>query len=963
MPDLLVASSSANAELADAARDPQSTHDPVSLNAAAQLFQMLRKKYLSSTVSRNSKRTSRLHHLFSTGLDACSEQIVDHAIDSFFEQSKLNPSVIRFLKGTLASGIPLSQKEDRVVFIREEHGVEIGTELYLPLREVFACVWLAINDLSVEAWPLIREMTPEEMLTERLNDLNQTITEMSKVRPELCPPGKRNAWLQAVDGFMGKRLPLNQDDLLYMKLHEFIVTLFKDELHIDLPSDKDPKGEARVLFAQQFNILFLPWLLDNKMPVEVTAAFLRRGGSAALEEYLLAAFQEIGLVPDKKMRARITAFSTVTSFNRTPPDLIPFLATVQQWLAMHASFRFNSLHRTPRQTIVLQVIEWLKSGLTVNEVAGTPDGIQIFYLINRMFEVFDKLKDARLLQVMASTEKSALIQNYAKACDFFQRLSNCGYISFDPNDLRVLKQHLVSFNKGYVLSQTASYQDVISTFFTNWFDSDLAEDEYSYEDYSVRAGLFLMCEEIYTREVNVLNGASSSSQKAGFVIYMTDELLHELFTTNLTLSDYQINRLFLHALWFEPKYWTPLFAARLSEVLIYINSQYSGTNAHKYPDILLKQLERLNARYEFYSSGRLDEAKSCQFASDDLEGWPVLTSTLINSDESFRLIKYLCALPNVSDTQIARLLDTAIGFNPHVSSHSETSLLAYASEKGKKYIVQRLLALDGNPDVMDIFGETPLAHASRLGFPRVVAQLLKQGSNATLSGEGRSAPLHRAAQTGNLETAELLLNNGANVNALGPLGVAPLHEAARNGHLALVNLLINRGAEVNISANNGLKPIHFAVLHKHNEIINQLLNAGAFIDDCTKLNLFKCNPELGSNKAVIGALIDYNINLYKIGLYDDEHVLAARIASKIIASLLLAGDNSPRQIIITPDETELIRRGTLRILRIKYPVIDSLIPEHQYLRIQQGIFRAPRQPSIAQQLTEPFELSEVCNFL
>ncbi|WP_193786770.1 hypothetical protein, partial [Legionella moravica] len=99
------------------------------------------------------------------------------------------------------------------------------------------------------------------------------------------------AWLMALDGYEGKRLPLNAEDVLMQGLFDFMVCeVLGKQMNISLPDGRDPVGEERATFNEHFQSLFLPWAYGT-MPDIVVNAIKNAGGSDAARDFVLARFR------------------------------------------------------------------------------------------------------------------------------------------------------------------------------------------------------------------------------------------------------------------------------------------------------------------------------------------------------------------------------------------------------------------------------------------------------------------------------------------------------------------------------------------------------------------------------------------------------------------------------------------------------------------------------------------------
>jgi ankyrin repeat protein len=130
------------------------------------------------------------------------------------------------------------------------------------------------------------------------------------------------------------------------------------------------------------------------------------------------------------------------------------------------------------------------------------------------------------------------------------------------------------------------------------------------------------------------------------------------------------------------------------------------------------------------------------------------------------------------------------------------SALTMALRKGRRDMVELLLAHGANPNQVDFTGASPLGAAvyAENDRPAFVALLLEKGANPDLAYGGTTA-LHTAAGSASPETADalrLLLAKASGVAVRDARGQTPLHSAARSANVAGLRMLVAKGADPNV---------------------------------------------------------------------------------------------------------------------------------------------------------------------
>jgi len=116
-----------------------------------------------------------------------------------------------------------------------------------------------------------------------------------------------------------------------------------------------------------------------------------------------------------------------------------------------------------------------------------------------------------------------------------------------------------------------------------------------------------------------------------------------------------------------------------------------------------------------------------------------------------------------------------------------------AEVNGFSRIVKRLIEVNGEPNIRDVFGWTPLMHAVEQNRKRVI-ELLVSTSNAHVNNmniDGVTA-LHRAAALGHIEIVRVLLIAGARADLSDQTGRTAVDYAMESGNLQIAKELSNR---------------------------------------------------------------------------------------------------------------------------------------------------------------------------
>lgn len=734
---------SREAQIIDA-NHAQSTHNRVISNAAfTLLFELIQKYFPAKVTSASSIASSSASSLssqvltISTEGDAAAGEHIKKEIKRYLERkgSKLKENTKTWLNTQLKADAPLDNLLDKVTLTYKLGTQVINTEWYLPLREVFVAVFKALIDRSEAVWPVPEDSTAVIERLHRLREFDKINNALANSKPALCTTGVRHSWLQALDGYQGKHLPLNEEDVLFQGLRDFVTQVLHKQWGA-FPNDKDPEGEARTIFGQSFKTLYLPWLLNDRMPSAVLDGIKQAGGSDAIEKAILDDFERIGVVPGAKMFQKIQNYSQKESLKETPCDFTPFLATLRSWLKNHATWLLlnpKAEGKSAKDKLVKQIVTWLSSKhfnlAPVTSAASSSsampiqelDGMQAFYRLNRLFDAMDQFQKNKILLTVADIP-SDKIAAWLMACEYLQER----LLETVPSLERILQQdtnleeHLKVFEAGYTAWRQNSYSDFITNFFVDWFAAD--DDA----NIAARSKLFTTLADIYFREQ-----PSSGATKP--VIHLSDELINEWREKAseedlLKLDVYQVNRFLLHALSYPPSTWTSLFREYTGILLTFIRANFNEPEASlkvnlardSYPQELLSQIDGLIAQ--------LDALHQTQQALTNSPPMlpTVLTPSLLSPAVTIRATYYLLLAPEVSE-QLIRQIISSQGFDAKTSDELNLTPMYLAAERGNNTITATLIkaGADVNAKFKNLY--SPLYIAEARGHHDIVRLLLDSG--------------------------------------------------------------------------------------------------------------------------------------------------------------------------------------------------------------------------------------------
>ncbi|CAM2907996.1 ankyrin repeat domain-containing protein [Legionella worsleiensis] len=683
-------------------QDAQSTHNVVTSNAAAMLAIRLAPRYLvRNTVSSPACAASSASS--SSALSAKTAQMRMNHVRKRYEgrvhSSKLDTSTKVWLRKTLDSNT-MSKELDYVTLVEEHDGRRVTTSWYLPLQKIYTIVLSALIDKDEECWPVPLGSTVKKERLLRLQAFDLTNNALAHSKIPVCNTGIRHAWLMALDGYEGKRLPLNAEDVLMQGLFDFMMQeVLGKQMNIGLPDGRDPVGKERIPLHEHFQSLFLPWI-KGPMPEIVLDAISKAGGEDAARKFVLERFRTIGIAPDKLMMQKINGYCSEEGLKTIPCTFIPILATLEGYARRQTLAESSCcIAGTGILPLTQDTLVWLQGSVFSPQSLANPeaatDPFSIMYLVLRLLDALYHYKDyKKLLDV--SDMKGGHQEAWGDALHFLRQCLHNPDLTLMPllEDPTLLEQRLCAFERGYGVWRNSAYHDFISNYAANWFAASGDDGIFT------RATLFETLCELFFQENNPENERAPAIQ-------VHDAMLIEWIEKAgqdgiLDVTPYQINRIFLHALCYPEDSWSYLFHQCLPTLIRFIRN-------------------------------RCNQAQN--MAGDKLsrDSWP---------EALLAQIEYL-ATPEPTGEPPVPVMFTPGNITP-LSSLEIAKLLA-ASSDGSESIVQKIVQHPGfDPNATNSEGLTPFYLAAGFGNTRFAGALLEKGASYTVIYRNNFTPLHLA---------------------------------------------------------------------------------------------------------------------------------------------------------------------------------------------------------------------------
>ncbi|MGQ3890570.1 ankyrin repeat domain-containing protein [Legionella sp. CNM-4043-24] len=791
-------------------RKSQSTHGIVPSNAAALLAIRLTDEYflsgtsLSITEPRPASSSSPEINTWLLSVEGIGQPLAEHMVTNIIEKTRLliEPATWEWLNLRIAPDQQLNEFDK--VTLQFKHADASVTEQvwYLPFRQVFATVLVALSDLNPEKWIISANTTAERECEERLSNFCNTLNILA--RNLICRTGNRHALLQCLDGYEGKRLPLDFEDVISQTLRQYVIKKIEEHLHVNLSlgPDKSParieKGKA---FIKAFKSHFLPWILDAEVPKDIMLLLDPEAIAQSIHNCFELYYR---ITPHVGIQKLIR--DTADNVQYIACDFTPFLATLTHWRATHATHYGLKEMAAP----VLETIDWLTHTFGRNQTCAStseihrPDDIQIFYLMDRLFDAKRKIEEEHYTFLLALSDVPDQTRaDFLFICDYLTSLVSLELL-LSADNLAMLPQRLTDFERISSRLLAESYHSFISNFFAIWFSADDTTDS------RPRGPCF-------TTLMQLLINESDSAKK---VIYINDSEMDVLKNNHVEgsvhwLTPYYINRIFLHALSYSPDAWSEKFALFLRTVIDIVKKQCNtgATTQHSrllkrdsYPQDLLWQMDWLYSRYQAFVDGKpLPELPFFMPLA-------VLTPALLSFKQSNRAIIYYLQSPRAS-IDMGQWLIQHNAFDVHEK---------YYHPVHREY--------------------TPLHCAALLGNAAMIEALIQGGASVDTCDMNDYTPLHLAAMYGHAAAAIALLERGARRCAVTNAGETPLHMASWNGHADIVKILLMRpdsgpasypDSFINARMGrdrSGDSAIRLAVRQRHLRVVEILLDNNAKID-------------------------------------------------------------------------------------------------------------------------------------
>lgn len=510
-------------------------------------------------------------------------------------------------------------------------------------------------------------------------------------------------------------------------------------------------------------------------------------------------------------------------------------------------------------------------------------------IINDFYHLYAAHKDLEDNNVLLKVtwQMTEELEALKKTCDaYFKSISESkGFTAVD--DATIEKTQLVK--KAIHIAKEDGAFNVIENFFKEWF-------------YMKRCQHWPELRRMYSILMN-----QDMRQK----IILSDKMILSTPVNpendELILTPYLINRVFLHAILTDPQKWSNTFKNIFYHTYNFVRNNFDQDGQEKaaiflkrdsYPEILLAQLEYLQACAELSTEGSEEKAAKSKRPGDlilfpdnfkTLEEWLTIANLLSEKQlphfQFLYILNIRMAIKNLGEEELRTLMKNC--------KYRLDIILFLLPNSERKFFLEKLgpramnfnslhRAIESNHpiDVMEYLvpneayanaytvGVTPICHAASLNRAQLVMWLAGKGGDPNKNSYpdeemfeyGSYNAIHVAAEKGFIETLKALKKVNANFEALDGSGKTVAHYAIKGNQVEVIRLLKEEGFNFNKLDQNGQTFAHYAAERGCIEILKELKE---FVDQPdwdgqTPAHYAAREGHLG----VLQALKEQGVNLY-----------------------------------------------------------------------------------------------------
>jgi ankyrin repeat protein len=179
----------------------------------------------------------------------------------------------------------------------------------------------------------------------------------------------------------------------------------------------------------------------------------------------------------------------------------------------------------------------------------------------------------------------------------------------------------------------------------------------------------------------------------------------------------------------------------------------------------------------------------------------------LNEDEAFEELLKDIRAGNIEH------VDSLISTFPKLLNRQDKfgHTLVFNAVSANQYpIVEKLIEINADIKLANIYGETPIHKAAQSGDIKILELLLKSGALIWKNNIKGESPLSKAVSAGQIDAVKFLIKNNAELNTPDNKGDTPLHKAAVKGDKEMVKLLLDNGADASVKNKEKLKSADLA---------------------------------------------------------------------------------------------------------------------------------------------------------